>query len=62
MKSMLLKEDGVALKNQMMMIKKIAQIKMPILDNSKMLMMIQTVMKMTVRKSNGKNNNNYLPN
>jgi len=44
------------------MIKKIAQIKMPILDNSKMLMMIQTVMKMTVRKSNGKNNNNYLPN
>jgi len=62
MKSMLLKEDGVALKNQMMMIKKIAQTKMPILDNSKMLKMIQTVMKMTVRKSNGKNNNNYLPN
>jgi len=46
----------------MIMIKKIAQTKMPILDNSKMLMMIQTVMKMTVRKSNGKNNNNYLPN
>jgi len=63
MKSMLLKEVGVAQKNQMMMIKKIAQTKMPIMEiRWQMLMRNQTVMMMIVKKNNGKNNNSCLPN